>query len=299
MRQEAKLAERAGASVSAVPRRRGFWRQVWQNYRRNWAAMIGAIVFILLATVSAVGYTPYDPEYGDFSNTLDSPSLKHPMGTDNIGRDILSRVIIGGRVSLKVGVMAIAISATAGVVAGLVAGYYGKWIDSIIMRIVELILALPGLLLALLLVAYLGPSLTNAMLAISIVFIPGYARVVRANTLSLREMEYITAARAIGASDARIMFRGILPNTLSPIIVQVSLLLSIAILVEAALSFLGLGIQPPTPAWGSMMAESQQFIDLAWWMPTFPGMTIFVTVISLNFIGDGLREALDPRQRRR
>ena len=167
------------------------------------------------------------------------------------------------------------------------------------MRILEVVLALPGLLLALLLVAYLGPSLTNAMLAISIVFIPPYARVVRANTLSLREMEYVTAAKAIGAQDRRVMFRAILPNTLSPIIVQVSLLLSVAILVEAALSFLGLGVQPPTPAWGSMMAESQQFIDLAWWMSTFPGMTIFVTVIALNFIGDGLREAFDPRQRRR
>ena len=261
--------------------------------------MIGAIVFILLAAVSAVGLTPYDPEFGDFGNTLDSPSLKHPMGTDNIGRDILSRVIMGGRVSLKVAVMAIAISATTGVVAGLVAGYYGKWIDSIIMRIVEVILALPGLLLAMLLVAYLGPSLNNAMLAISVTFIPPYARIVRANVLSIREMEYVMGAKSVGASDMRIIFRAILPNTMSPIIVQISLLLSIAILIEAALSFLGLGIQPPTPAWGLMMAESQQFIDLAWWMSTFPGITIFVTVISLNFIGDGLREALDPRQRRR
>ena len=292
-------AQQATTPLAAVSRKRGFWLEVWRNYRRNWAAMLGAFVFILLAAVAALGVTPYDPEYGDFGNTFDAPSLKHPMGTDNIGRDVLSRVIMGGRVSLKVGVMAIAISATAGVVAGLVAGYYGGWIDSIIMRIIEVILALPGLLLALLLVAYLGPSLTNAMLAISIVFIPPYARVVRANTLSLREMEYVTAARALGASDLRIMFRAILPNTMSPIIVQISLLLSIAILVEAALSFLGLGIQPPTPAWGSMMADSQHFIDLAWWMSTFPGMTIFVTVISLNFIGDGLREALDPRQRRR
>ncbi len=284
--------------VEPVSRARGLWREVWRNYRHNRAAMLGGAVFLLLCLVAVVGFTPYDPEYGDFDNLLASPSLKHPMGTDNIGRDILSRVIIGGRVSLRVGVMAIAISATAGVIAGLVAGYYGRWIDSVIMRILEVVLALPGLLLALLLVAYLGPSLTNAMLAISIVFIPPYARVVRANTLSLREMEYVMAARSIGASDVRIMFRGILPNTLSPIIVQVSLLLSVAILVEAALSFLGLGVQPPTPAWGSMMAESQQFIDLAWWMPTFPGMAIFVTVIALNFIGDGLREALDPRQRR-
>ena len=290
--------QQATGQLEAVSRGRGFWREVWRNYRRNHAAMLGAFVFLFFCLVAVLGFTPYDPEYGDFSNVLSGPSLKHPMGTDNIGRDILSRVIVGGRVSLRVGVMAIAISATVGVVAGLMAGYYGGWIDSIIMRIVEVVLALPGLLLALLLVAYLGPSLTNAMLAISIVFIPPYARVVRANTLSLREMEYVTAARSLGASDTRIMFRAILPNTLSPIIVQISLLLSIAILVEAALSFLGLGVQPPTPAWGSMMAESQQFIDLAWWMPTFPGMAIFVTVIALNFIGDGLREALDPRQRR-
>jgi ABC-type dipeptide/oligopeptide/nickel transport system permease subunit len=261
--------------------------------------MVGAIVFVFFCLVAVVGWTPYDPEHGDFDNLRTGPSLQHPMGTDNIGRDMLSRIILGGRVSLRVGVMAIAISATAGVILGLVAGYYGGWTDSIIMRIIEIVLALPGLLLALLLVAYLGPSLTNAMLAIAIVFIPPYARVVRANTLSLREMEYVTAARAIGARDLRVMFRAILPNTMSPIIVQISLLLSVAILVEAALSFLGLGVQPPTPAWGSMMAESQQYIDLAWWMPTFPGLTIFVTVIALNFIGDGLREALDPRQRRR
>jgi peptide/nickel transport system permease protein len=221
------------------------------------------------------------------------------MGTDNIGRDILSRIIVGGRVSLRVAVMAIAISSIVGVLAGLVSGYFGGWIDAIISRIAEVILALPGLLLALLLVAYLGPSLNNAMFAISITFIPAFARVVRANTFSIREMEYVSAARALGASDMRIMLKAVLPNTLSPIIVQISLLLSVAILIEASLSFLGLGVQPPTPAWGSMAAESQQFIDTAWWMAAFPGMTIFVTVICLNFIGDGLREALDPRQRTR
>ena len=292
-------SQNTAATLQDAPSRKGFWGGVWRNYRRNHAAMLGGIGFLIITIVSVLGITPYDPEHGDFDNLMASPTLEHIMGTDNIGRDIFSRVIVGGRVSLRVGVMAIAISATIGVTAGLVAGYYGGWIDSIIMRILEVVLALPGLLLALLLVAYLGPSLTNAMLAISIVFIPPYARVVRANTLSLREMEYVTAAKAIGAQDRRVMFRAILPNTLSPIIVQVSLLLSVAILVEAALSFLGLGVQPPTPAWGSMMAESQQFIDLAWWMSTFPGMTIFVTVIALNFIGDGLREAFDPRQRRR
>ena len=292
-------AQESASPLATGAGRKGFWLQVWRNYRRNKAAMLGGIVFLLFCVVAVVGWTPYDPEYGDFDNLRTGPSLDHVMGTDNIGRDMLSRIIIGGRVSLRVGVMAITISATAGVILGLVSGYYRGWTDTIIMRIIEIVLALPGLLLALLLVAYLGPSLENAMLAIAIVFIPPYARVVRANTLSLREMEYVTAARAIGARDLRIMFRAILPNTMSPIIVQVSLLLSVAILVEAALSFLGLGVQPPTPAWGSMMAESQQYIDLAWWMPTFPGLTIFVTVIALNFIGDGLREALDPRQRRR
>ena len=291
--------QQASAQLSSEPRKKGFWRQVWRNYLHNRAATIGAVVFLLVVIVSGLGITPYDPEYGDFGNTKDSPSLKHPMGTDNIGRDILSRIIIGGRVSLRVAVMAIAISSIAGVFAGLVAGYFGGWIDAIISRIAEVILALPGLLLALLLVAYLGPSLNNAMFAISITFIPAFARVVRANTFSIREMEYVSAARALGASDIRIMLKAVLPNTLSPIIVQVSLLLSVAILIEASLSFLGLGVQPPTPAWGSMAAESQQFIDTAWWMAAFPGMTIFVTVICLNFIGDGLREALDPRQRSR
>ena len=182
---------------------------------------------------------------------------------------------------------------------GLAAGYFGRWTDSVLMRIVDAILAFPGLLLAILMVAVLGPSLPNAMLAIGIGFIPSFARITRANALSIREKEFVESARALGAGPWRIMFRTILPNTMSPIIVQASLVMSYAILIEASLSFLGLGIQPPTPSWGYMLSAGREFITLAWWLTTFPGLAIFLIVLSWNFVGDGIREALDPRQQRR
>jgi peptide/nickel transport system permease protein len=257
------------------------------------------ILVLSLAAVFAPLISPTDPLHMDFDALMQSPSRDHPAGTDSLGRDNLSRIIWGGRVSLQVGVLSMAIATVIGVSAGLAAGYYGRWIDTIIMRIVDAILAFPALLLAILMVAVLGPSLRNAMLAIAVAFIPSFARVTRANTLSIREKEYVEGARAIGASAVRIMLRTILPNTLSTVIVQVSLGMSYAILIEAGLSFLGLGIQPPTPSWGYMLATGREFITLAWWLTTFPGLAIFVTVLSWNFIGDGLREALDPRQQRR
>jgi peptide/nickel transport system permease protein len=218
---------------------------------------------------------------------------------DDLGRDQLSRVIYGARASLPVGVFSMAFASAIGVVLGLLAGYYGRRIDTVIMRIMDLVLAFPGLLLAIFMVAVLGPSLRNAMLGIVIVGIPSFARVTRANVLSIKEEEYTVAARSVGATDRRVMMNYILLNTMSPIIVQVTLGIARAILIESSLSFLGLGVQPPTPAWGSMIAEGRLFITLAWWMSAFPGLAIFVTVLSFNFIGDGLREALDPRQRRR
>jgi len=284
-----------------VRKSRGMARTILSTFARNRTALLGVIVIVALslAAVFAPLISPADPLHMDFDALMQPPSMDHPAGTDSLGRDNLSRIIWGGRVSLQVGVLSMVIATVIGVSAGLAAGYYGRWIDTIIMRIVDAILAFPALLLAILMVAVLGPSLRNAMFAIAVAFIPSFARVTRANTLSIREKEYVEGARAIGASATRIMLRTILPNTMSTVIVQVSLGMSYAILIEAGLSFLGLGIQPPTPSWGYMLATGREFITLAWWLTTFPGLAIFVTVLSWNFIGDGLREALDPRQQRR
>ncbi len=276
------------------------WLQIWRSYVRNRTAVFGLAVVLgfTILTIAAPLYAPYDPTFPNTKDALSAPSWTYLFGTDDIGRDVLSRVIYGARVSLQVGIFAVLIAAIVGILAGVAAGYYGRWIDSTIMRIVDAILAFPGLLFAIFLVGVLGPSIRNAMLAISITFIPGFARPTRANTLAIRETEYVMSAQAIGATDWRIMIRAVIPNLMSTVIVQLSLAMSVAILVEAGLSFLGLGVQPPTPAWGSMLGEGREYISRAWWITTFPGLAIFITVIAFNFIGDGLREALDPRQRR-
>ena len=292
----------AEADPAVVRRRRTRWIVlVLKGYVRNRAAAAAAVVLALFSLIAI--FAPWlpvdDPFFQDYDRLLEPPSWQHPMGTDDIGRDILSRIFHGGRVSLQVGLFAVAMATAVGVLAGLAAAFYGRWVDTIIMRIVDVILALPGLVLVIFIVGVLGPSLRNAMLAIAVGFSAPFCRIVRANALSVREQEYITGARAIGATDLRIMLKAMLPNLLSPIIVMVSLGMGVAILIEAGLSFLGLGIQRPTPAWGSMLAQAQVFIELSWWMAVFPGLAIFVTVLCFNFIGDGLRESLDPRQRRR
>ena len=279
--------------------RMSLFRIIISSFIRNRTALLG-IVIIMTFSIAAI-FAPVivsDPLKMDFDALMQPPSLSHPIGTDSMGRDNLSRVVYGGRVSLQVGILAMFIATTAGVTIGLSAGYFGKLTDSILMRIVDAILAFPGLLLAILMVAILGPSLRNAMLAISIGFIPSFARITRANTLSLKEKEFVDSARAIGAGPWRIMLKTILPNTLSPIIVQISLGMSYAILIEASLSFLGLGIQPPTPSWGYMLSTGREFITMAWWLTTFPGLAIFLVVLAWNFIGDAIREALDPKQQR-
>ena len=272
-----------------------------RSYVRNRTAMAGAVVLTVfaMAAIFAGFVAPHDPLLQVWSETLEEPSLKHPMGTDDLGRDLLSRIIYGGRVSLQVGMLSVGVAAGIGVAAGLLAGYHGGWLDTVIMRIVDATLAFPSLLLAILIVGVLGPSLRNAMLAIAVAFIPAFARITRASTLSVRELEYVEASQALGAGTLHIIRRAVLPNLLSPIIVATSLSMGVAILIEAGLSFLGLGIQPPTPAWGSMLSFGRKFITIAWWFSMFPGLAIFLTVLSLNFVGDGLREALDPRQRRR
>ena len=283
----------------ADKRRMSLFRIIISSFIRNRTALLG-IVIIMAFSIAAI-FAPLivsDPLKMDFDALMQPPSLSHPIGTDSMGRDNLSRVVYGGRVSLQVGILAMFIATTAGVTIGLSAGYFGKLTDSILMRIVDAILAFPGLLLAILMVAILGPSLRNAMLAISIGFIPSFARITRANTLSLKEKEFVDSARAIGAGPWRIMLKTILPNTLSPIIVQISLGMSYAILIEASLSFLGLGIQPPTPSWGYMLSTGREFITMAWWLTTFPGLAIFLVVLAWNFIGDAIREALDPKHQR-
>ena len=274
---------------------------IGRGFIRNRTAMVGAVilVFFTIVAILAPWIAPYEPDISDFDAPLSAPTLKHPMGTDDLGRDILSRVMHGARVSLMVAVLAIAIASTVGVMAGLAAGYFGRWVDTLIMRLADAMMAMPGLVLVVFMVGVLGPSLRNAMLAISILYLAPFARIVRVNALSIREQEYVQAAKAVGSGNLRIMLTAVLPNTLSPIIVMMSLSAGIAILIESGLSFLGLGIQPPQPSWGGMLAQGREFITLSWWMTTFPGLIIFLTVLSLNFIGDGLRESLDPRQRRR
>ena len=300
--------EKAGVLVfeeAAVRRRAGLVRVIVDSFLRNRTALFGVLVIVAF-TVAAIG-APFltsagwlpDPYFQDYDALRLSPSLKYPAGTDTLGRDNFTRIIYGGRVSLQVGILAVVVATSLGVTIGLAAGYFGKWTDSVLMRIVDAILAFPPLLLAILMVAVLGPSLRNAMLAIAVGFIPSFARITRANTLSIREKEYVESARALGAGPWRIMFKTILPNTMSPIIVQASLGMSYAILIEASLSFLGLGIQPPTPSWGYMLSAGREFITLAWWLTTLPGFAIFLIVLAWNFVGDGIREALDPRQQRR
>jgi peptide/nickel transport system permease protein len=262
-------------------------------------ALFGLVLSVLLvvAAVFAPWIAPFRPDEIHPIDSLMAPSARYWLGTDDLGRDILSRIIFGARVSLMVGTIAIGIAAVAGVSLGLAAGFLGGRIDGLIMRVMDALLAFPAILLAIALMAVLGPSLENAMIAIGIISIPTFARITRANVLSLREKEFVEAARALGGGGFYLASVVILPNCLSPIIVQASLGVGNAILVEAALSFLGLGVQPPEPSWGSMLAFGRSLLGQAPWYATFSGLAIFVTVLALNFLGDGLREALDPRLR--
>jgi len=278
------------------------WREFfafWRRMFRNRAAVAGTAIIGLLVfcALFAKQIAPFDPNRQYYRDTLHPPSSKYLLGTDSLGRDQLSRIIYGARVSLLVGFISTGIGALAGVSLGLLAGFRGGASDSIIMRAMDGLMAFPGLVLAIFLVTFLGSSIVNAMIAVGIVFIPGFARITRANVLSLREKEFIEAARCIGLSNLRIMFRHILPNCLSPIIVQMTLGIGWAILTEASLSFLGLSVQPPTATWGSMISLGRQFIEQSPWTTTFPGLAIFFTVLGFNFVGDGLREALDPHLR--
>jgi len=268
----------------------------WTALRRNRLALVG-LVIVAIGTIAAIGanaLAPYDPVQISARARLVGPSMSHLMGTDNLGRDTLSRVLYGVRMSVVIAVLSITVAGAVGVVVGLVSGYFGRWVDEVAMRVMDVLYAIPELLLALALVATFGTGLKSLITAIAIGRIPGFARITRGAVLSVRENEYISAARTVGLRDAQIIRRHILPNVLAPIIVIASISLAIAILVEASLSFLGLGIQPPTPSLGGLLNEAQSYMQNAPWMAIFPGVTIAAIVFGLNMLGDGLRDALDP-----
>lgn len=287
------------AGAPPAPAATSRWRETLGIVARNRLALFGMVVLALLVIAALIG--PYIAPYGynevNVPDRLTGPSPAHLFGTDNLGRDVFSRVLLGARVSLLVGFVAVGISLTAGTLLGLVAGFYGGRVDDLIMRMMDVLFAFPAMLMAIAVLAILGPGTVNAMIAIGIVYTPIFARVTRGSVLSVRESVHVRAARSLGASDVRLLALHILPNVLAPIIVQTSVSLAFAILSEAALSFLGLGTQPPDPSWGRMLAESRGFMAQAWWIAVFPGLAIFFTVLSFNVLGDAMRDALDPRQR--
>jgi peptide/nickel transport system permease protein len=287
----------AGAPVAAESHSQA--RALLSALVANRLALVGMIVLGLLVVAAVFGerVAPHSPNAVSVSDRLQGPSAQHLFGTDELGRDVFSRVLVAARVSLQVGFIAVGISLTVGVLLGLVAGFYGRWIDDAIMRLTDMLFAFPAILLAIAILAVLGPGIANAMIAIGIVYTPIFARITRGSVLSVREQVYVRAARSLGASDFRLLRLHVLPNVLAPIIVQASISLAFAILSEAALSFLGLGVQPPDPSWGRMLAEGRGFIEQAPWMGIFPGLAIFATVLSFNLVGDALRDALDPRQK--
>src|SRR5215218_9357140 len=276
------------------------WRIVWRQLRRNRAAMIGAILLAveIFVALAAPWVAPYDPYKQQPRSALQPPSREHWFGTDDTGRDLLSRVIYGARISLRVGLISVGIGGSIGIALGIAAGYRGGFVDNAIMRGMDLLLAFPGILLALAIIAILGPSLFNVMIAVGVSAIPSYTRVARGATLALRDREFVVSARAIGARDLRITLKYILPNVLPPLIVLATLGIAGAILTAAGLSFIGLGAVPPTPEWGAILTLGRKYINQAWWYTTFPGLAIMITVLGINMLGDALRDALDPKLRR-
>jgi peptide/nickel transport system permease protein len=266
----------------------------------NFAFTVGAIMTLIVVIMALFApiIAPYDPSMQDSSRRLEGPSSDHWLGLDDLGRDVLSRVIFGARVSLRVGFSVVIISSIIGIMLGAIAGYFGGWLDTIIMRLSDILLAFPGILLAIALVAVLGPSLNNVILALSVIGWVSYARLVRGQVLKVREMEFVTAAQALGARAPRVIGLHVLPNVINPVIVMATLGLAGAILAEASLSFLGLGVQPPTPSWGAMLTTGRRYIGIANHLAVFPGIAIMIAVMGLNFLGDGLIDALDPKYRK-
>jgi peptide/nickel transport system permease protein len=301
--------------------RAGYWAVVrsrrFQEFKQSKTNLLGLGVVLLLAfcavfampitlRFSVEGYTisqtvqpfqlaPYDPIQQDIPNRLQSPNRQHLMGTDQLGRDMFSRILYGARISLGVSLMVVVVTLFIGIIMGVVSGYLGGWVDETVMRLVDLLMAFPGLLFALVVVAVLGPGLVNLLLALAVTGWTGYARIIRGEVLSVKEDEFVKAAQVMGASRRRIMFRHVIPNVISPIVVLATLNLGTVVLATAGLSFLGFGAQPPTPEWGNMIARSRDTLTTAWWIANFPGMAIMLTVLGFNLLGDGLRDVLDPR----
>ena len=280
-------------------KKKSLWADVWRRFLKNKMAVAGLVVFILLCFTALTAPLFFDYETDvigiDPRNRLQPPSAENWFGTDELGRDIFARVIWGARMSLSIGLTSAAISLLLGGFLGAVAGYYGRMMDNVIMRIMDIFQAIPGTLLAICIAAALGPSVINLIIAISVSFCPSFARVIRGPILVVREVEYIEAAKASGAKSSTIIFREVIPNCMAPVIVQTTLVVAIMILIISGLSFLGLGIQPPVPEWGSMLADSRRHLRDHSYMAFFPGLAIMITILSLNLLGDGLRDALDPR----
>jgi peptide/nickel transport system permease protein len=290
------MAAPIDATLIEAPRtaRRSRMAAVLAADRKAQFGLLVLAIFLVCAILAPL-IAPYDPNDMQF-DMMGDPSWEHPLGTDDLGRDLLSRIIYGTQISILVGISTVAISLVAGVVLGLLAGYFGGWFDTIIMRYIDLQWAFPNFIIAVYLVAVFGPGLLNVIIAISLAFVDDFARIARSMILSIKEEQYVAAARTVGASDARIIGRHILPNALAPIIVTATVSVSYAILGEATLSFLGLGVTTDTPTWGLILADGRSFISRAWWMGVYPGLAIMLTVLSINFLGDALRDALDVRE---
>jgi peptide/nickel transport system permease protein len=273
--------------------------QTYQQVKRNWFAFGGGLLVLVVFVIAIFAplIAPYDPSKIDIKNILVGPNSQYYFGTDDLGRDVLSRMIWGSRVSLEVGIVAIGIATIIGILLGAISGFYGGWIDSTIMRSVDIMLSIPTIFLVLAVIAILEPSIINIMIVIGLTSWMEPARLVRAEFISIKEREFVTAARALGATDGRIILRHVLPNGFSPILVSATMGIGGAILTESALSFLGLGVQPPTPSWGSLLSSGKDNIEIAWWLSAFPGLAILITVLGYNLLGEGIRDALDPRQR--
>ncbi len=291
------MANLTGITEEKRIKSESLWTISFRRMRKSRTAIFGIIIIILFTLIAFLApfISPYDPMEQNFIKSFKPPSAEHYLGTDEFGRDVFSRIIYGARISLQIGFVAVFISLIVGVSVGLIAGYYGGWLDMAVMRVMDLMLSFPYILLALVIMSILGPGIYNAMVAIGIVYVPQYARIVRSSVLSVKKKEYVMAAKALGANDFRIILKHIFLNSMAPIIIQTTLSIGRAIINAAGLSFLGLGAQPPTPEWGAMLSNGQDFLRNAPWIATFPGIAIALLVLGFNLVGDGLRDAFDPR----
>ncbi|WP_342471899.1 nickel transporter permease [Metasolibacillus sp. FSL H7-0170] len=294
-----EIASKSNVTMVQQDKVAGPWKEAWRSFRKSKSALIGTAIVIFFVLLAILGpfIAPQGINDQNLSQRLLAPSAEHWFGTDDLGRDIFSRILHGARISLTVGFFAVIISATVGSFLGIIAGYYGRWVDTIISRLFDIMLAFPSILLAIAVVSILGPSLRNALIAIAIINVPNFGRLIRSRVLSIKEEEYIHAAKAIGMKNSRILWRHILPNSMTPVIVQGTLAIATAIIEAAALGFLGLGAEAPQPEWGKMLADARIFLLNAPWAMVFPGLAIMLTVIGFNLMGDGLRDALDPKMK--